>query len=301
MSSVFNNTGNRKGPACMIAASICWSLGGVCIKFIPWSAMSIICLRSILAALVFIVYRRSIKINLTWGNILAALSLSGTTITFVFANKMTSAAAAILLQFTAPVFIILIHFIFYKKRPKISEAVAVCVTVLGMMLFFTGNLGGGVLFGNIVGILSGVCFASLFVCNKRPDTNPEQALLLGFIINSFIGLPFIFIGGGGVTADLTAWIAVIILGVVQVGIAYMFFSAGIKKTPALLACLISAVEPVLNPLWVVLASPFLEKPDIPGPFALMGGAVIILSITGYNIWTERVEKLERLEMAENKK
>ena len=127
---------NRTGPICMIVASICWSFGGICIKFIPWGAMSIIGLRAFLAALVFIIWRKSVKINFTFGNILTALCLSATTILFVFANKHTSAAAAILLQFSAPVFIILIHLIFYKKKPKISETVAVSVTILGILLFF---------------------------------------------------------------------------------------------------------------------------------------------------------------------
>jgi drug/metabolite transporter (DMT)-like permease len=195
---------------------------------------------------------------------------------------MTSAAAAILLQFTAPVFIILIQLVFYKLKPKISEITAVAVTVSGMMLFFAGNLDSGELLGNILAILSGLSFAGVFVCNKKPDAKPEQALLLGFVINAVIGLPFIFFGAGGVTAEPAAWVAVIFLGVVQVGFAYIFFSAGIKKTPALLACLITAMEPVLNPVWVALATD-----EVPGAFAITGGVIIILTIVIYNIWVEK--------------
>ena len=262
----------------MVAASICWSFGGICIKFIPWGAMSIIGLRAFLAAVVFIIYRRSVKINFTFGNILAALCLSATTVLFVFANKLTSAAAAILLQFSAPIFIILIHLAFYKKKPKISEAIAVSVTVLGMLLFFADRLESGGMLGNIFAIASGLSFAGVFVCNKREDTNPEQALLLGFLINSAIGLPFAFFE---VTAEPVAWVAVIFLGIVQVGFAYVFFSVGIKKTSALLACLITATEPVLNPVWVALATG-----EMPGMFAIIGGVIIVLTVVGYNIWVE---------------
>jgi len=208
---------------------------------------------------------------------------------YVFANKLTTAAAAILLQFTAPIFIILIYLIFYKKKPTISAVVAVFFTLLGMMLFFAENLDAGAFWGNIMALVSGLSMAGVYVCNKRPDTNPENALFLGFLFNTCIGLPFAVME---VTADIGAWVAVIILGVVQVGLAYIFFSKGIKKTPALLACLTSTIEPILNPMWVMLAGlwGFLPELEIPGLFALIGGVIIILTVVGYNIWVERSPK-----------
>jgi len=263
----------------MVAASICWSFGGLCIKLIPWNAMSIIGLRALLAALVFIIYRRSVKIDFTPGNILAALCLSATTILFVFANKLTTAAAAILLQFSAPIFIILILLVFYRKKPTLVEVIAVFVTLSGMLLFFADRLDGGGLYGNILAIVSGLTFAGVFVCNKRPDTDPGQALLLGFLINAVICMPFAFFE---VTADPAAWGLVLFLGIVQVGIAYVFFSIGIKRTSVLLACLITALEPVLNPLWVALA-----VGEVPGLFAITGGAIIVLTVLGYNLWLEK--------------
>ena len=263
----------------MVAASICWSFGGLCIKFIPWGAMSIIGLRAFLAAIVFAVYRKSVKVNFTKGNILSALCLSATTVLFVFANKLTSAASAIFLQFSAPVFIILIQLVFYKKKPKPSEIIAVSVTLAGMLLFFAGQMDSGSSLGNLLAIASGLSFAGVFVCNKRPDTSPEHSLLLGFIINAVIGMPFVFFEA---TADPVAWCAVIFLGVVQVGLAYVFFSLGIKKTSALLACLITALEPVLNPFWVALVTG-----EIPGAFAMIGGAVIVITVVIYNIWSEQ--------------
>jgi drug/metabolite transporter (DMT)-like permease len=241
--------------------------------------MSIICLRAALAAVVFLIWRKSAKIKFTPGNVLAALCLSATTILFVFANKLTSAAAAILLQFSAPVFIILIQFAFYGKKPKWSETVAVAVTIMGMALFFADKLNSGGMIGNILAIASGVSFAGVFVCNKRQDTEPGQALFLGFLINAIVGLPFVFFEA---TANPAAWAAVVFLGIVQVGLAYVFFSVGIKKTSALLACLITALEPVLNPLWVALATG-----ELPGPFAALGGAVIVATVVGYNIWVEK--------------
>ena len=271
----------RKGPLFMVAASICWSFGGLLLRdeFIPWGAMSIISLRAALAAIVFVFFRRSFKIDFTTGNILGALCLSATTMLFVFANKNTTAAAAILLQFSAPIFILLIQLIFYGKKPRMSEAVAVSATVFGMVLFFADDIDLSGMIGNLLAIASGLSFAGVFVCNKRPDTNPEHSLFLGFIINAVVGFPFIFFE---VTADPVAWVSVLILGVVQVGFAYVFFSIGIKRTSALMACLITALEPVLNPLWVALVIG-----EVPGRFAAIGGAFIVLSVVCYNIWDER--------------
>jgi drug/metabolite transporter (DMT)-like permease len=167
----------------------------------------------------------------------------------------------------------------YKKRPKPLELAAVSITMLGMLLFFAGDLEAGNILGNILAIASGLSFAGVFVCNKRQDAIPEQSLLLGFLINAVIGLPFAFFG---VTADISAWAAVIVLGVVQVGFAYVFFTHGIKRTPALLAMLITAIEPVLNPVWVAV---FLG--EMPGPFAIAGGTVIVLTVVCYNILHHR--------------
>jgi len=200
---------------------------------------------------------------------------------FVFANQLTTAAAAILLQFSAPIFILIINFIFYRSKPKFGESIAVLITILGMLLFFADKLDAGHRLGNILAIVSGLSFAGLFICNKRPDTDPVQSVMLGFIINSIIGLPFVFTDPN-ITAAPVAWGFMFLLGIVQVGFAYIFFSIGIKRTSALLACLITALEPILNPIWVLLATG-----EAPGRFAITGGAIIFITVICYNIWLER--------------
>lgn len=272
---------DRKGPLLLLLAAICWSLGGVCIKFIPFAATTIISLRAVLAVLVFAIYRKSFRVRLSRGNILAALCLSCTTILFVYANKLTTAAAAILLQFTAPVFIILFQFIFYKHKPKLSEILASAFTISGMLLFFGDKLGSGEILGNILAIASGLTFAGVFMFNKRADVEPEQSSMLGFYINAIVFLPFVFFDTS-INADLLPWSLIALLGIVQVGLSYLMFSVAIKQTPALLACLITAVEPVLNPLLVALVTP-----ERPGRFALAGGVVIVITVVIYNIWMER--------------
>ena len=275
---------DRKGPLCMVAASICWSFGGLFLKYVQhWDAMSVIGLRALFAAAVFAIYRKGVKVKLTKGNILAAISLASTTVLFVFANQLTTAAAAVLLQFTAPVFILLIDFVFYRTKPRFCETLAVLFTILGILLFFADQLEPGHMLGNILSILSGLTFSLVFVCNKRPDTEPEQSVMLGFLINSAVWTPFAFFDSN-ITADLTAWGFIVLMGTIQVGLAYVFFSVGIKHTPALFACLIVAIEPMLNPVWVALATG-----EMPGSFALAGGIVIILTIVSYNVWMVRGE------------
>jgi drug/metabolite transporter (DMT)-like permease len=222
-------------------------------------------------------------VKLTRGNLLAAFCLGATTVLFVFSNKLTTAAAAILLQFTAPVFIVLIHLLVYKRKPHPVQLLTVLTTMAGMVLFFVEQLdSAGGLLGNILAVLSGLSFAGVFVCNRRPDVNPDESLHLGFMLNAAVGLPFAFFE---TTPDPAAWGAVAVLGIVQVGLAYVFFSKGIKKTPALLSCLITALEPVLNPLWVAIA-----YHEVPGVNALAGGVVIVSSVAAYNVWEARKER-----------
>ena len=274
---------NKNGSLHIVAAAICWSFGGVLIRLIPWGALSIVGLRALFSALLFLAWRRSFKIDFTFGNVITAICVSGTTFLFVFANQLTTAAAAVLLQFTSPIFIILMFLVFYKKKPRRGELISVLVTLVGMTMFFADELGTTGLLGNILAVISGLSFAGVYVGNKRPDTNPEQAIFLGFLINVIVGLPYAVMD---VTADMVAWVSVVVLGLVQVGLAYIFFSIGIKKTPALLACLISTIEPILNPTWVFLAGTFalLPETEIPGTFALIGGFIIICTVVGFNFW-----------------
>ncbi|MCL1849232.1 MAG: DMT family transporter [Clostridiales bacterium] len=315
----------HSGPLYLAAASVCWSFGGLCIKFIPWSAMGIVGIRALFAAAVFALFRRSMKVEFTRGNLLSAFCLAATTNLFVFANKLTTAAAAVILQFTAPVFIILIEYAAYKKKPRPFEACAVSAVFFGMLLFFGDRLEVGGILGNLLAIASGLSFAGVFFCNNQPGVDAEQSLHLGFMINAVLGLPFTcailydsIVGGaadrvaggvassiaggvmssiagaaiGGVASNVpmsatggsTAWAAAAFLGIVQVGVAYIFFSKGIKHTPPLSASLISALEPVLNPVWVALAGY-----EFPGAYALAGGAVIIITIVSYNLWAARTK------------
>jgi drug/metabolite transporter (DMT)-like permease len=277
---------NVKGPLLIMCTAVLWSFGGLLIKFISWDAMTIVGMRSAFAALVMIIYMRRVHITFSRPVIMGALSMSGTTVLFVFANKLTTAANAIVLQYTGPIFIVLISIIFLKKRARALDIVSTLIVFAGMGLFFFDRLQADALLGNILACFSGITFAGVFLANKAPGAKPEEAVLLGHIINAAAGLPFAVTQ---ITFDPAAWGAIALLGIFQLGIAYVLFSIGIKNTPPITASLIATLEPLLNPVWVLL-----NTGEAPGIWALIGGVIVIATVLIYNISDTKQSRREAL-------
>jgi drug/metabolite transporter (DMT)-like permease len=274
----------------IVCTAILWSFAGLLIKLVPWDAMTIVGLRSAFAALVMVIYMRRPHITFSLPVIMGALSMSGTTVLFVFANKLTTAANAIVLQYSAPIFVLIISMIFFKKRPKPLDLIAVFVVFVGMALFFFDHLRADAMLGNILACLSGVTFAGVFLMNKSPKAKPEESVLLGHIINTAIGMPFVIMN---VTFEPAAWGAIALLGIFQLGLAYVLFTIGIKLTPPISASLIATLEPLLNPIWVLLLTG-----EEPGVWALIGGVIVIITVVIYNIADAKQNRREAMESAE---
>ncbi len=273
---------STKGPILIAITAILWSFGGLLIKLIPWDAMTIIGLRAVFAAVIIAIYMRRPKIEFSLSVILGAVCMSGTTILFVFANKLTTAANAIVLQYTAPIFVIILSALFLKKRAKAPDLIAVLIVFFGIALFFFDKLKGSAMLGNILALLSGITFAGVFMMNQMPKAKPEQAILLGHLINITIGLPFVL---RNVTFAPVPWLAITLLGIFQLGLAYVLFSIGIKLTPAVSASLIASLEPLLNPIWV-----FMLTGEKPGFWALVGGAVVLITVIIYTVTSNKNAK-----------
>ena len=206
-----------KGPILIAATAILWSFGGLLIKQISWDAMTIVGMRALFAAAVLLIYlRRWPKFTFTPSVIIGALCMSGTTILFIYANKLTTAANAIVLQYTAPIFIVIISIIYFKKRVRILDVVCVLAVFVGIGLFFFDQLQGDALLGNILAVLSGLTFAGVFLMNQMPNAKPEQSVLLGHFINIFVAIPFIVTN---ITFEPIAWVSIVILGIFQLGLA----------------------------------------------------------------------------------
>ena len=204
--------------------------------------------------------------------IAAAVAYAACTFTFVSATKLTTAANAILLQYTAPVWVALLGAWLLGERTSKSDWIAIGVTFVGMALFFADGLQLSGVWGNAIGAFSGLSFAAMAILmRKQKHGSVTESIILGNLIAGLVGLPFIVAAPPLATSG---WIALFVLGVVQLGVSYALYSRAIKHVTALEAVLIPVIEPILNPVWVMV---FIgEKP---GPLALCGGVLVLAAVT----------------------
>ena len=270
----------RSSVLFVFLASVCFSTGGLFIKLIPWSALAINGARNLIGSVVIGLYLLATRRRLVFSRrvLIGALSLIGVTTLFAIANKLTTAANAIVLQFTAPVFVILLMAVLYRQRPSRADLLITCFLVLlGVILFFVDGLQAGNWLGNAAAVLSGLCYAGVFMMNTGKDADPISSCFLGQLAAGLILTPLCFLETDFSPPTLAAVAA---LGIVQVGGAYILFSIGIRCTPPVTACLITGLEPVLNPLLV--AAFYGESVSA---LSVAGSVIVFCSIMGYNLWT----------------
>ena len=266
---------------CVFLASVCFSTGGLFIKLIPWSALAINGARNLIGAAVIGIYLLIMRHRIVFSRsvFIGALSLVGVTSLFAVANKLTTAANTIVLQFTAPVFVILFMWLLFGERPKRADVITCAAVLFGVILFFIDGLQTGNQLGNIAALVSGVCYAGVFMMNTGENADAISSSFLGQLAAGIIFTP-LCMRETDFSAPVLA--AVAALGIVQVGGAYILFSYGIRRTPAVTASLITGMEPILNPIWVALF--YGEK--ITG-LAVIGSVIVIGAIILYNISNAR--------------
>ena len=267
----------QRGTLCVFLAAVLYSIGGLCIKLIPWSGMAINGGRTAIALVVIGAYlkltRHKPRMNL-WV-LVGALAVCGTNILFSIANKLTTAGNAIVLQFTAPIFVILFSVLFFGKKPQKLDLLACGLVLGGVLLFFIDSLSAGGMLGNILALLSGISYAGVFMMNDMPDSDPISSVFWGDVISAAVGLPFL---GYETEFSGNTFIALLVLGVFQVAVAYILMVEGLKTTPPVTASLVSGIEPVLNPILVAV---FYH--EMIGPVALVGAMVVVGSVVLYNV------------------
>ncbi len=266
------NTDHTKSIGLLVLAALCWSLGGLLIKSISWPPLAVAGGRGLIAA-VFLAIAGP-KLRFTWSRtqILGALAYAACTILFVIANKLTTAANAILLQYTAPIYIALLGAWFLGEPASKADWLTISAVLAGMALFFVDQLQLTGLLGNLIAIGSGVGFAAMtLLLRKQKDTSALESIILGNVIAGLIGLPFML---SAPLPNARGLGALALLGIVQLGISYLLYSKAIKHVTALEAVLIPVIEPILNPIWVLLL-----VGESPSRFALLGGLVVLGSIT----------------------
>ena len=272
---------NRRAVLFVFLASVCFSTGGLFIKLVPWSALAINGARNLIGAAVIGLYLLVTRRRLVFNRrvLIGALSMIGVTTLFAIANKLTTAANTIVLQFTAPVFVILFMALLYRQKPGRVDLITCFLVLLGVVLFFVDGIRAGNLTGNIVAILSGICYAGVFMMNTGKDADAISSCFLGQLTAGLVMTPLCF---GETDFSLPTLAAIVALGVVQVGGAYILFSIGIQRTPAVTASLITGMEPIMNPLLV--AAFYGEKVSA---LAITGAVIVVCSILAYNVWLAR--------------
>lgn len=269
---------NTLGILAMMATAFLWSIAGLFIKIIDWNPLTIAGFRSLIASLVILLYLKRPKFHLSFPQVAAALANAATMLLFVSANKTTTSANAILLQYTGPIFTAFIGTVLLKERVRIEHWIAFPLVVAGTIAMFMDKLGGGQTFGNVLAVLSAIAFSFYFVFMRmQKDGSPLESILLshwlvagiGIVASIFIPIPSISLKAVG---------AVAVLGFFQVGVSAILFTAAIKRISAISANLIAMIEPVFNPVWV-----FLVLGEAPGPNAIIGGLIIVASVIGVSV------------------
>ncbi len=205
-----------------------------------------------------------------------AVGYALTVVLFVFATRMTTAANAIFLQYTAPIYVALIGAWYLQERASRIDWLVIAVALIGIALFFLDRLTVAGMWGNIIALASGLAFASVALfLRKEKAGSPIASIVLGNVIVALAGLPFMLsapsLGGDGL------W-RLLLLGTVQLGLPYVFYATAIKQVTALEATLIPLLEPVLNPLWVMLA-----LGERPGPWAFLGAVLVLAAVLGRGV------------------
>lgn len=241
---------HTRGILLMTASSALFATGGILLKYIEWNPLAINGVRSFFGLLTIGLFMLLRHCRIVWNKTTAfgALSYMCMTTLFVAANKMTSAANAIVLQYTCPVWIILLQWILLKKAPVKRQLVTMFFVMAGILCFFWSSFSAGGMTGDFLAVISGIFYAVLFMINSLPGGDALSSVFLGMLA-SFVCMAPVSLHASWSFQSLTV---LVLLGVLQVGLAYICFSLATSKVRPLEASLINGIEPVLNPLLVAL-------------------------------------------------
>jgi drug/metabolite transporter (DMT)-like permease len=280
-------TSTRDHERALVLLAMCgvfWSTAGVLIKFVAWNSGAIWCTRSAIAAAALWLVRRPSLRRISRAEWQAACALAATTGLFIVANKLTTAANAILIQYSAPIWVAMFGAWLLGERATRRDWITIALVLVGIALFFFEQLTVDHVAGNLVALAAGMAYAGTSITLRRValtarDVDPLRPLLLGNLLGAVLGAPFLFTSA---PPSAAGWGALVALGVVQQAAAYLCYARAIRHATALEALLIPIIEPILSPLWVAIV--FGERP---GPWALAGGAIVVGAVTARAITGRR--------------
>src|SRR5215212_1252321 len=274
----------------VLAAALLWSTGGLFIKATPLGALELSFGRSLLAALTVAVLTRREGFRLDFLTLVSSVLYAALLLLFVMANKLTTAANAIFLQYTAPVYVLVLEPLIFKERFRRADLFVVAACAAGMSLFFVGRLRPDDVAGNLTALASGVCFALFLLLLRRQrggESNRASSVIYGNLLICLVTLPAF--AHAAHTLTVKDVLIVSYLGVVQIGIAYTLFTLGVARgVRSLDAGVVGYIEPMLNPVWV-----FLFLGERPSRWAVVGGCVIIAAVFAHTIGLARASARKR--------
>lgn len=276
----------RRGMLLILTCTLMWSISGILIKSIPWNAAVIAGFRSLVAGAVMALYIRLSglafridKTALRGGALMSMMFLS-----FTLANKLTTAANAIVIQSSAPVFVLLHNVVIKGRRARGLDVLTVLLTITGIAIFFFDRMDGGHLLGNLTALASGVLLAATYIvtCGAKKQSC-MNGILLAHGITACIGIPMALVFETQATGAAIG--GILLLGVIQLGIPYVLYGLAVQACPPLACSLIGMMEAVFNPIWV-----FLFSGEAPSALALFGGGLVLLTIAFWAVMSERTSR-----------
>jgi DME family drug/metabolite transporter len=278
----------------LLVAALLFSTGGAVIKATTFTGWQVASFRSLAASVAILLLVPAARRNWTWRVVLVGCAYAATLIMYVLANKLTTAANAIFLQSTAPLYLLLLGPWLLHETVHRSDLLLMAVVGLGMALFFVGGqvplrTAPEPFSGNVIAVFSGVSWALAITGLRWIERKGEEAgsgmamVVAGNLIAGFVCLPKAFPAAGAAAGD---WFIVAYLGVFQIGLAYAFLTRAMRSVPALEASLLLLAEPALNPVWAGLV-----HGEWPGALAIAGG-VLILSATLFRALNRREAVIE---------
>jgi len=261
-----------RGMLATVVAAILWSTGGLLIKWIEQPAFTILFYRSLFAGLFFLFLFRGKAMQ--WDRQVLRISLcyAPLLICFVTATKLTTAANAIFLQYTAPVFVLLAEPRILGTRLQRLDVITVVVSLAGLSLFLLDSFqASGSWIGNGVALMSGLFLAGLILTLKFSDARQQAGgLVLG---NLWVVLATAWWWGGTGTITYPEWGWLVFLGIVQIGLGYVFYTYGQRRIAAIDGALLAMLEPALNPLWVGIGIG-----EWPSLWSMAGGGILLVAL-----------------------
>ncbi len=265
----------------VLGAALIFSTGGAAIKGTAMTPFQVAGFRSGVAALAIVLLLPAARRGFGLALLPAALAYAATLILFVTATKMTTAASAIFLQSTAPIWVLLLAPALLREPIRKSDLPYVAMAAVGLLLVFLGSRNPVATapqpaLGNALALGSGLAYALLMILMRRLARSGDAsdstlaAMVLGNAIAFLVCMPFSLPVVNVTARDVGA---IIYLGVIQIGLAYWLFALGLRVLSALEISLLVLLEPVLNPLWT-----WILQGEEPSALALLGGAVMIAAL-----------------------